>query len=121
MKRQILEALIQRAEEVAERYSQPRDRAGGVADQWRRKSVQPLSETIAVVVFEKESQQQVVGFFHYINGGQGPYWSYWIPTYDHLYGMQSPVVAQTMAEVERHNTELKLWQSEAKNEIAIFG
>ena len=126
MKRRVLEALIGKVDEVKARYAQPRARAGGVAERWTVHRVQPLSDATAVVIYEKgNSQQQVLMWFFYVDRTGGAFWNYFIPTYDHFHGMQHAALPAMMLDVERHNTEMKLWEREnaalSSTRLAVTG
>lgn len=50
--------------------------------------IKPLSESTAVVLMEKSSKKFTLAFCYFINYNGGT-WRYFIPTYDHCFGMES--------------------------------
>ena len=50
--------------------------------------IKPLSESTAVVLMEKSSKKYALAFCYLINYNGGT-WKYFIPTYDHCFGMES--------------------------------
>ena len=79
--------LREKAEKIAYNFSRP-DREKNVSKEiFTVKKIEPLSESTAIVHFQKNTGKVGIAFCYwiYMNGGQ---WEYFFPTYDHCVGAE---------------------------------
>ena len=113
MKKQLVETLVPFAESIKKIWERPRGEYGS-ADIWIVQELVPLSDTIALIVYLKNnSKEYTVVFAYWIAKGEGE-WIYFIPTYDHVYGMQNKYMVEVFNLTEKHNFKLKLADVEMK-------
>ena len=97
MEKKKVHLLHKKAKETAEVFSNP---ARGYGEIFQVSQIIPLSETTAIVDFAKNTNKHAMTFFYWINGNGG-YWQYYFPTYDHCVGMEK--VREYLHKVEIHN------------------
>lgn len=88
MTKDIAQSLSSRATEIASIYSDPA-RTHNPVEKFDVEKILPLSEFTAAVVFRKNTEKRVVGFFYYVRTGSGGRWYDFFPTDSHIIGMAS--------------------------------
>jgi len=78
--------LKEKAEAIAQRYSDPSRQHNGNAEAFLVEVIKPLSDTTASVTFLKSSGKRALAFFQWINMGEG-FWAYSFPKDSDIVGM----------------------------------
>ncbi len=87
MKKALALALREKAEQIAFNFSR-HDRDKNVYnEQFTVKKIQPLSESTAIIHFQKNTGKVGIAFCYWINM-KGGMWQYFFPTYDHCVGAE---------------------------------
>lgn len=100
MKKEMAIALKNKALEVAKTFSNPERLMNKTGETFELFEIVPLSESTASVTFKKNTDKYSVAFFYYLNGNGG-YWCYFFPTYDHLEGLNQ--IRNILHEIEQKN------------------
>lgn len=87
MNKEIANRLKQKTLEVAEYFSNQNRARNYNNEGFRVDNIVPLSETTALVTFQKSSGKFAVAFFYFINVNEGE-WRYFFPTDSHILGMK---------------------------------
>lgn len=100
MRKEFVETLKKKAEEVAKNFSNPEREYNYLKEMFSVNEITPLSETTAVVIFNKQpSNKRALALFYNIKSDGE--WRYFFPTYDHLAGFSR--VDKILNEVEIYN------------------
>ena len=100
--------LMEKVQHVKSIYSKPRAKNNGLPDEWQPSSTYILSESTAFIVYDKTISGKKCGVFFYWIAKNNGQWEYFIPTYEHLFGMTHKRISQTMESIEQHNAEIAL-------------
>jgi predicted mannosyl-3-phosphoglycerate phosphatase (HAD superfamily) len=100
MKKEVVLKLNKKAYEIAKNFSKVNREFNVNNETFEVSKIEPLSESTGVVLLKKSSGKYAVAFCYYINMSGGV-WQYFIPTYDHIFGMES--VRELLALVEKTN------------------
>jgi hypothetical protein len=98
--KQVALKLKEKAEEIATRFSNPQRDYNGQQETFEVGKIIPLSETTAIVIFDKSSGKRALAFLYYIRASDG-YWLYFFPSDSHLLGLQR--LSEEMRKVEEFN------------------
>ena len=81
--------LKDKAQEVAELFSQARER-NFASEIFSVEEIIPLSEYTAAVIFLKNTERKAIAFFYWLesSGQKGNYWQYFFPKDSHILGME---------------------------------
>ena len=88
MKKEVAIKLRKISLVIAKNFSEPNREFNVNNETFQVVNIKPLSESTAVVLMKKSSTKYAVAFCYYINMSGGV-WQYFIPTYDHCFGMES--------------------------------
>jgi hypothetical protein len=77
------------ARDIAERFSNPNREANYNNETFELDEIIPLSESVAAVIFKKNTGKKAVAFFYYIGNGSVRGWKYFFPTDSHILGFRS--------------------------------
>tara|TARA_R110002051_G_scaffold324011_1_gene419636 strand:- start:1212 stop:1556 length:345 start_codon:yes stop_codon:yes gene_type:complete len=88
MKKDVAIKLDRLSKLIAKNFSNPNREFNANNETFEVTKIKPLSESTAVVLMKKSSTKYAVAFCYYINMSGGV-WQYFIPTYDHCFGMES--------------------------------
>lgn len=103
MRKELVESINRRAKEVAKNFSNPDREYNFNKEMFSVNKIIPLSETTAVVIFEKQpSGKKALTLFYNVRSDVNE-WRFFFPTYDHIVGFNS--VIKYLQEVEQHNFE----------------
>jgi hypothetical protein len=101
MRRDLAEALIRKAEEIAQKFSNPFREFNGNKETFIVSNITPLSEATAVVEFNKTpGKKKAIAFLYWVKGNGG-FWGYFFPAESHVFGMQK--LAGHLQRIEEHN------------------
>jgi hypothetical protein len=101
VRKEIAQNLRKRAEEVAERYSQPGERSRAAKEGLKVDAIEPLSDNAAAVIFIKDTGIRTVALFFYLSHSET--WNYLFPTDGHTLGFSE--FPRIRREVEKLNIE----------------
>jgi hypothetical protein len=98
--KQVALKLKEKAEEIAEIYSNPDREFNYSKESFEVHKITSLSEFVGVVIYEKSSGKRALCLFFYVqqNGGK---WYYIFPSDSHLLGLQR--LSEEMRKVEEFN------------------
>lgn len=99
MRKETVESLIIKANEVARIYSDPNRQYNGNKETFSLEKVYPLSDSTALVQYLKSGGKRALLFFYYVKGGD--FWNYFFPTDSHILGMSK--VADFKLQMEQLN------------------
>ena len=111
MKKELALKLQKKAEEIAFNFSGENRQYNYSKESFKVKSIHPLSESTAYVIFEKSSGKIGLAFLYWIKMSGG-YWQYFFPTYDHCVGMER--IKDALHKVEIHNFPKNFIDKESK-------
>lgn len=100
MQRTIAQGLKATALQAGKNFSIPDREHNHNKETFQLEKLIPLSESTACGIYLKSSKKKAVLFFYYINTGGGK-WLYFVPTYDHIIGMER--VKAYLSAVEEYN------------------
>jgi hypothetical protein len=87
MKKLLALKLKEKADQIAYNFSRP-DRDKNVFNEvFEVKKIHPLSESTAIIEFQKNTGKVGIAFCYWINM-RGGMWQYFFPTYDHCVGAE---------------------------------
>lgn len=111
MKKDVAIKLERLSKLIVKNFSNPNREFNVNNETFEVVKIKPLSESTAVVLMEKSSKKYALAFCYYINMSGGT-WQYFIPTYDHCFGMES--IREFLSLVEDKNFP-KNFKKEDKN------
>lgn len=92
--------LIDKANEVADIFSNPNREFNYSKETFRVEKIHPLSENTACVIFIKSSGKKALAFFYWLES-RGGYWEFFFIKDSHLLGFGK--VGELLQKVEEHN------------------
>ena len=99
MNKEVAIHLKSRAEEVAKTFSNPDREHNHTGEVFSVKSVRPLSDHMAAVIYKKTSGKLALALFYYIPAKTR--WEYFFPTDSHILGL--PQIPQLKHNIEEYN------------------
>ena len=99
MNKQVAIHLKEKAEEVAKAFSNPNRDHNHTNEEFSVKSVRPLSDHMAAVIYKKTSGKLAVALFYYIPAKTR--WEYFFPTDSHILGLYQ--IPQLKHNIEEYN------------------
>jgi len=102
MKKDLVDQLIQKAEVVREKFSNPNREYGEV---FQISKIQFLSEHSAAVVYNKPNKKLALAFFYWVECKEG-YWTYFFPKESHVLGLNK--VEAKLDEINEHNLKVDM-------------
>ena len=109
MNKQIALKLMEKAEEIAVKFSNPDREKNYNKETFKVEKIIPMSEKTAVIVFDKNTGKKAMVFAFWLGMNEG-FWSYFFPTESHIVGMGK--VTHVMQSVEEFNFKLNKPQTE---------
>lgn len=100
LNKQMAAKLKNKAEEVARRFSNPARQLNSNNETFEVGIIKPLSETVAVVFFNKNTGKKAVAVFYLVNYDGGS-WFYFFPTDSHVLGFRK--LEKVLQDVEELN------------------
>lgn len=100
-----------KANHVASMFSEKSRGGNHAGETFHVDRIDILSETTAVVTFNKEpTGKKAAAFFYFIGSHRQPRWEYFFVTYNHLAGLER--VKDVLFEVEQHNFSVATQEQE---------
>ena len=99
MNKQVAIHLKEKAEEVAKVISNPNRDHNHTNEEFSVKSVRPLSDHMAAVIYKKTSGKLALALFYYIPAKTR--WEYFFPTDSHILGLSQ--IPQLKHNIEEYN------------------
>jgi hypothetical protein len=91
-----------KAASVAKTFSDKTRGGNHAGETFNVERIDILSETTAVVTFNKEpTKKKAAAFFYFIASHKQPRWEYFFVTYNHLAGLER--IKDVLYEIEQHN------------------
>lgn len=100
MNKTVAKKLKAKASEIARTFSNTDREFNYSNESFEVKSLVPLSEATALVIFEKSSDKLAIAFCYYINANNGE-WRYFFPSDSHILGMEK--VGKYLHQIEVKN------------------
>ncbi len=105
MRREIAIKLNEKAEEVAQRYSNPDREFNHNREEFKVHRICPLSEFTAIVVFLKNTGKRALAYFYCVPSKE--YWGYFFINSGHLAGLSNKAM-QIYQETEEYNFKFNI-------------
>ena len=104
MKKDRVESLKVKAQEIARTFSNPERTHNINKEVFKLSQIMPRSENVAILIYDKiPTGKKALVKCEYINSGTDGYWTYMFPTYGHIAGYEGLI--DIMREVESFNFE----------------